>query len=676
MSGGGTGQGALYSPLPQTISDTDSSEEELISVVHHNDSRKFIVSGKESLDKRNGQKMGEYRPLDHDNEQDVAINGFPTRPTAADNVPIIKAEGTVPRHLEPMSPLRKICFVLSIVLCGLTIVIFLWIIPCDWATCPSAPLKTGTKAWEITLESIELKGRISVVAGVPGRGHNLIFLMREDVTSSILSQVKGFKEPVNSHPICSRGILSLVGSTGKVAWCKRLQSLPHDIDCSLIDVNGDGVNDCIVVGAEKLLMAFDPISGDEIWRLDEHSNAVDIDFPLILPDLDEDGFNELVSACRISTYNGSTSVTSDHNNLILMSGKSGVVIGQPLTVNNCSKISNLGLETSWTITFTCDQITDNGHVSTIPQMPLQELYTKSTKKSLPSSFSHNQKIDPPLKQHQTYKRSETVEETSRSHPFRLTISRQCRGYCTINAKIYYEWLGVPNKNVIWNFTAQNTYAMLPVPFTLNNKSGGNNPSVEGSTVSGFVLKFWQYNTDQRHRSEDDPATLPLYRSHLKRRKRNMNFWDASFHNITQRSVPATTFGSTSNISYHHFNETIVIVIFNGTKPATYNTSQNSIVQICIHGDKHANRVSCQPDISFQEQSMLIADLDQDGSQELISYLTTFDPQSNNWAMQQHLGNSDDHSLFSLMSPFSLQSKVRVIRLETELLKLFESIDDH
>lgn len=54
MSGGGVGQGAVYSPLPQSISDTDSTEEELNNIVHQNDTRKFVVTNKDTLDKHNG----------------------------------------------------------------------------------------------------------------------------------------------------------------------------------------------------------------------------------------------------------------------------------------------------------------------------------------------------------------------------------------------------------------------------------------------------------------------------------------------------------------------------------------------------------------------------------------------------------------------------------------------
>jgi hypothetical protein len=54
MSGGGVGLGAVYSPLPQSLSDTESTEEELNNIVHRSDNRKFSVSNKDSREKYRG----------------------------------------------------------------------------------------------------------------------------------------------------------------------------------------------------------------------------------------------------------------------------------------------------------------------------------------------------------------------------------------------------------------------------------------------------------------------------------------------------------------------------------------------------------------------------------------------------------------------------------------------
>lgn len=92
-----------------------------------------------------------------------------------------------------------------------------------------------------------------------------------------------------------------------------------------------------------------------------------------------------------------------------------------------------------------------------------------------------------------------------------------------------------------------------------------------------------------------------------------------------------------------------------------NVSQTDIVQICVPGqiDTNAPLPICQPDLEYQEQSLMIADLDGDQSHELISYYSTFiAPESYNPKNSNPYDN------------WRLTSIVRVIRLESELPKLF------
>jgi hypothetical protein len=46
--------GAVYSPLPQSISDTESTEEELNSIVRHSNNSKFVVTNKDLVEKHKG----------------------------------------------------------------------------------------------------------------------------------------------------------------------------------------------------------------------------------------------------------------------------------------------------------------------------------------------------------------------------------------------------------------------------------------------------------------------------------------------------------------------------------------------------------------------------------------------------------------------------------------------
>ena len=56
---------------------------------------------------------------------------------------------------------------------------------------------------------------------------------------------------------------------GTELWRRELQAKPHRHDCNLIDVNQDGLKDCIVVGHEGLLTAIDPKTGEN-----RHNNTM------------------------------------------------------------------------------------------------------------------------------------------------------------------------------------------------------------------------------------------------------------------------------------------------------------------------------------------------------------------------------------------------------------------
>lgn len=56
-------------------------------------------------------------------------------------------------------------------------------------------------------------------------------------------------------------LLCLLGGTGDIAWTHMLVREPLAVDCNLLDVNKDGILDCVVAGSEDLLKTVDPLSG-------------------------------------------------------------------------------------------------------------------------------------------------------------------------------------------------------------------------------------------------------------------------------------------------------------------------------------------------------------------------------------------------------------------------------
>lgn len=119
----------------------------------------------------------------------------------------------------------------------------------------------------------------------------------------------------------------------------------------------------------------------------------------------------------------------------------------------------------------------------------------------------------------------------------------------------------------------------------------------------------------------------------------------------------------TNFTAHDISERIVLVSFDHLQTHHVNVSQTDIVQICARGpiDTHVALPVCQPDLEYQEKSLMIADLDGDQSHELISYYSTFVAPESYTPKKPNPYDS-----------WRLTSIVRVIRLESELPKLFVS----
>lgn len=116
----------------------------------------------------------------------------------------------------------------------------------------------------------------------------------------------------------------------------------------------------------------------------------------------------------------------------------------------------------------------------------------------------------------------------------------------------------------------------------------------------------------------------------------------------------------TNFTAHDISERIVLVSFDKKQIHNVNVSQTDIIQICVREPINNLPIpSCQPDLEYQEQSLKIADLDGDRSHELISYYSTF------IAPESYTPKSSNP-----YDNWRLTSIVRVIRLESELPKLF------
>lgn len=600
----------LYSPLPQSISDTDS-EEELHSSMPRN-----------LNDKKMNGEMKDYHHLDE--SEDGHINGFPNvNCHTLDDVPIIK-DG----YKQPMSALRKFFFVLSILICFLTIIIFLWVLPCaDDQTCAVTIPKHHSSSWEKAYHGIELMGPINIVNGVPGHCKNLVFLFRGDVTDANTIS----KQELPNIPPRGGGAISIMGDSGKVAWYIPRQRIPSHIDCALLDVDKNGEDDCLITGEKGLFEAINPLSGEVHWNIHIHpknsSLFTSIDFPLVILDVNDDHVHDLLTACSIQN--------SNHNIIIIISGRMGNVLGKPYILSNCDGVDSLILEKT-DLSYYCEK----GHKRSKYYLQLRELYSKSLNKTYIEHYV------PFIKQYYKWDTKKMLRNNFYVNGKKLLISNQghCPGSCSVSVQL------IDSKgdkdNLTWSYTGHNMYGMIPTK--LNFKNSQNNLDLQGH-VNGYILKFWQW-TDSKNNNVYTPNYI------VNKSKRNI------FDDLTikapwyiareERSIPLD---KSKNYTEVLLEERVMLLTYNATNYKTVNASQSDIRQLCII---NSERHFCQPDLASQENSVLLVDLDGDGSQELISYLSSFIPAE----------DSTENN-----TKYLLQTVVKVIRLEKELPKLYESV---
>ncbi|KAL1458460.1 hypothetical protein WDU94_008612 [Cyamophila willieti] len=134
MSGSIQGPDTGYILVPQVISESDSSEEDITKFVKEHGFH--IITSKSKTNKPSISPSNKLATKLMSNAKKSKMN----------------------KQLEvlfkkPMSMSRKLALALSILSCFLTVGVFLWVIPCDWAPCPctkSGETEPNTGAWSIT----------------------------------------------------------------------------------------------------------------------------------------------------------------------------------------------------------------------------------------------------------------------------------------------------------------------------------------------------------------------------------------------------------------------------------------------------------------------------------------------------------------------------------------------
>lgn len=496
-----------------------------------------------------------------------------------------------------MSTTRKCWFIISILICFFTIFIFLWVLPCS-GTCP-----VKITNWKIEQENLEFAGKINVVQGAFDSNKNLALLFKRNIISS------------DSH----NGVLSLLGNTGSLAWLISQVPEPAMLDCNSIDSNLDGVFDCLLLG-EAGLECIDPITGEVLWHVHSHMSPEDrlirhLDFPQILPDLNRDTIPEIIAV--------TTSAKGIRNKVIIASGRTGIVLTE-FELKSCADVSQCTIVDGMFIYY-CRNDLPPRRFSAFYKVTIDDLMHRVREQGLGVEVE----IIPMQVQYDPKPLSTTTRTLNQR---RLTINNI--GECP-NCRLNLSLIRADTLEQLWSAQFVGTYALESLAQFSFRVTRTNAQSLRGH-LNGFIVKLWQYD-DFR----------PVYRT---------GSWNGA-SNVT--------------VQVNNIFERVVLITFNDTNVHVINASLVNITQLCFpgrpihssHNDSQQHQgttrlqLKCQPDIRNQAESILIADLDRDDSQELISYSSTFE-------CGEEGGVSVDGC--------QLVSSVKVIRLEAELPKLYES----
>ncbi|XP_046959616.1 protein FAM234A [Vanessa cardui] len=442
------GNGGNYAPLKQLLSDSESEDDQKLE----NAVRIQASDSCNNLDYNSGLQSSKNYSM---SDMDEYNSNEKTVESTMDNVSFLQSDMS-----NKMSFSRRCAFIASIFVCVFTIIIFLWGIPCsDVGSCINNEWQDKTTSWEIPYDEIELSGAVQVVDGAIPNTKNLIFIYR----GNHMKEEKNNNDNVN-------GVLLIVGNTGKVGWYTRETRIPTEIDCHLIDVNRDKQKDCIVSGSEGLLAALNPLSGTYYWYILKQgkifSDIAAIDFPIVIKDMDKDKVYDLLTVATMYP-------NANHNSLLIISGATGNIIGDPMTVHDCLVIKLLSESDS--ITYLCK----NGTSEAVRQITYPWLYRKllkldqSTNHSVPISMV-SKRVNISLKKSMS---SANNWEIYTNGPGKLIVenSGDCPNSCRVNLKLLLEKNGTTN--VSWEYSANHVYAMKPSSFAFAN------------SIRGFVLKL-------------------------------------------------------------------------------------------------------------------------------------------------------------------------------------------
>lgn len=351
-------------------------------------------------------------------------------------------------------------------------------------------------------------------------------------------------------------------------------------------------------------------------------------------------FRDNVNEVMMGSPNGKKNSTD----LIILSGANGKLLLK--APQNCSNIHKLQIDTDYVVKFIC-MVKEDTEQQILRN--LTDFYSQVSKKPL-----NLKKLEPiaRITQHKFYgRRATTLAQTTITNVQDKELVIENKGSWPRESRVSIKLTSVVSgvKKTHYEYKSSKVYAMVPLPIVLNNTKNGN--------IHGFIIKLWIWNgTELNYNLENSRFKRSTDKRDLKAQR--SNYTNQTFTN-----------GSIYKTKVLFLKESIMLIVFNSSvlnssvfNMKVENVSQSNIVQFCQRSSgtksdkKSDNETVCQPDLNYQENSVLITDIDGDGLEELVSYYSTFINEN----------SSEDITA----DRWKLKTFIQMFKLETELPKLY------
>ena len=130
---------------------------------------------------------------------------------------------------------------------------------------------------------------------------------------------------------CGVKVIAMDGNSGDTIWEEEVKFEAFAIRCEL-DVNRDGVDDCILTGRFGGFAALDGANGSILWEVDKSIvyPRYNFYFPLIVKDMNADGVEELINIHGGDQMYNAEETNRSPASLVVVSGATGQSLMDPI----------------------------------------------------------------------------------------------------------------------------------------------------------------------------------------------------------------------------------------------------------------------------------------------------------------------------------------------------------